>query len=167
MARVEFFNGAVKVGEDTTAPYSFTWGGVAAGTYTLTARATDDLGASTTSAPATISVSAANTAPSASITSPADGATFAWKPTITITATASDPGGSVTKVEFRDGTTVLGQDTSAPYVHVEERPAREPRPDGPRDRQRGCGHDQQSRRHHREAEALSHAQTNGRASSPA
>jgi len=116
VARVEFFNGAVKVGEDTTAPYSFTWGGVAAGTYTLTARATDDLGASTTSAPATISVSAANTAPSASITSPADGATFAWKPTITITATASDPGGSVTKVEFRDGATVLGQDTSAPYA---------------------------------------------------
>jgi hypothetical protein len=115
VTKVEFFNGAAKLGEDTTAPYSFTWSGVGAGTYTITARATDDLGASTTSPPSTISVSAANTAPTASITSPADGAIFSWKPTITITATASDPGGSVAKVEFRDGTTVLGQDTSAPY----------------------------------------------------
>ena len=115
VTRVEFFNGAAKVGEDTTAPYSFTWGGVAAGTYTVTARATDNLGSSTTSAPSTITVSAANTAPTVSITSPADGAIFSWKPTITITAAASDPGGSVARVEFRNGTTVLGQDTSAPY----------------------------------------------------
>ena len=49
------------------------------------------------------------------ITSPADGAVFTWKPTITVTATASDSDGNVTTVEFRDGTTVLGQDTSAPY----------------------------------------------------
>jgi chitinase len=115
VTKVEFFNGAAKLGEDTTAPYSFTWGSVAAGTYTLTARATDNLGATTTSAASTVTVSANNTPPTANITYPADGAMFAWKPTITITATASDPDGNVTKVEFRDGTTVLGQDTSAPY----------------------------------------------------
>ncbi len=116
VTKVEFFNGAAKLGEDTTAPYSFTWGSVAAATYTLTARATDNLGATTTSAASTITVSANNnTPPTANITYPADGAMFAWKPTITIAATASDPDGNVTKVEFRDGTTVLGQDTSAPY----------------------------------------------------
>jgi hypothetical protein len=119
VAKVEFFNGAAKLGEDTTAPYSFTWSGVAAGTYMVTARATDDLGATTTSAPSTITVvSAGNTPPTATITSPADGAIFPWKPTITITATASDPGGSVAKVEFLDGATVLGQDTSAPYSYT-------------------------------------------------
>ena len=116
VTKVEFFNGAAKLGEDTTAPYSFTWGSVAAATYTLTARATDNLGATTTSAASTITVSANNnTPPTANITYPADGAMFAWKPTITIAANASDPDGNVTKVEFRDGTTVLGQDTSAPY----------------------------------------------------
>jgi hypothetical protein len=31
-----------------------------------------------------------------------------WKPTITISATASDPDGSVRRFESRDGTTVLG-----------------------------------------------------------
>ena len=118
VTKVEFFNGTAKLGEDTTAPYSFTWGGVVAGTYTLTARAIDDLGATTTSAPATITVNASNTPPTANVTSPADGAVFAWKPTITVTATASDPDGTVTKVEFLKGTTVLGQDTSAPYSFI-------------------------------------------------
>jgi chitinase len=114
VAKVEFFNGAAKFGEDTTAPYSFAWSGVAAGSHTLTTRAPDNLGATRTSAPSTITVSG-NTPPAVSITAPTDGATFAWKPTITITATVSDPDGSVTKVEFRDGTTAVGQDTSAPY----------------------------------------------------
>jgi hypothetical protein len=116
VTKVEFFNGAAKLGEDTSAPYGFTWSGVAAGTYTLTARATDNLGATASSAASTITVSAsANTPPNASLTSPADGAIFAWKPTITVTATASDPDGTVTMVEFLDRTTVLAQDTSAPY----------------------------------------------------
>jgi hypothetical protein len=115
VAKVEFFNGSTKLGEDTTAPYSFTWSGVGAGTYTLTARATDDRGGVTTSAASTITVRASNTPPTVSITAPANGAVFAWKPTITVTATASDPDGNVTKVDFLDGTTVLGQDTSAPY----------------------------------------------------
>ena len=115
VAKVEFFNGATKLGEDTTAPYSLTWSGVPAGTYTLSARATDNVGGVTTSAASTITVVAPNAPPTVSITSPIDGAAFPWKPTITITASASDPDGTVTRVDFRDGTTVLGQDTTAPY----------------------------------------------------
>jgi hypothetical protein len=57
VARVEFFNGTTKLGEDTTAPYTFRWNVGAAGTYTLTARATDNSGATTTSSPVTITVS--------------------------------------------------------------------------------------------------------------
>jgi len=44
VAKVEFFNGTTKLGEDTSAPYSFTWSGVAAGTYTVRVTATDDRG---------------------------------------------------------------------------------------------------------------------------
>ena len=126
----------------------------AAGTYTLTARATDDLGATTTSAAATITVSATNTPPTAAITSPADGAMFAWKPTITLSATASDTDGQVTKVEFRDGTTVLGQDTTAPYSYTWRNVPWEPRADRARDRQRGRGDDQQPGQHHRASQTL-------------
>ena len=115
---MEFFNGAAKLGEDTIAPYTFNWSGVAAGNYTLTARATDNLGFTTTSAVANITVTAANTPPTVTLTQPANGATFSWKPTITVTATATDPGGSVIEVEFLDGTTVLGQDTIAPYSYT-------------------------------------------------
>jgi hypothetical protein len=52
------------------------------------------------------------------ITAPVDAAIFTWKPSITISASASDPDGTVTKVEFRDGTTLLGTDTSAPYSYT-------------------------------------------------
>jgi hypothetical protein len=118
VTRVEFFNGTTKLGEDTTAPYTFTWTGVGPGTYTLTARAFDDLGYTTTSAPSTVTVAGANAAPTAAISSPADGATFPWKPTITISATASDSDGTVVAVEILDGTTLLVRDTSAPYSYT-------------------------------------------------
>jgi hypothetical protein len=116
VTKIEFFNGTTKLGEDTTAPYSFTWSGVPAGNYTLTARATDDVGGTATSAASRITVvSNTNTPPAVSITSPVDGAIFPWKPTISITATATDSDGTVTRVEFRDGTTLVGQDSTAPY----------------------------------------------------
>ena len=83
VAKVEFFNGAAKLGEDTTAPYSYSWSGVAAGGYTLTARATDNLGASTTSAASTITVNAQQLA-GRELTQPADGATFVAPATVNI-----------------------------------------------------------------------------------
>jgi hypothetical protein len=54
--RVEFFNGATKLGEDTSAPYTNQWNTGAADTYTVTARATDDAGATATSSPVIITV---------------------------------------------------------------------------------------------------------------
>lgn len=56
VAKVEFFQGGTKLGEDTSSPYSFTWSNVAAGSYSLTARATDNQGAVTTSSGVNITV---------------------------------------------------------------------------------------------------------------
>ena len=42
ITKVEFYQGAVKLGEDTTAPYSYAWNNVPIGRYSLTARATDN-----------------------------------------------------------------------------------------------------------------------------
>ena len=61
LARVEFFNGATRLATDTTAPYSYAWTGVAAGTYTVTAIAYDAAGASATTAAATITVTGTTT----------------------------------------------------------------------------------------------------------
>ena len=63
VSRVEFYNGSTKLGEDTTSPYTFTWPDVAAGTYTLSARAIDNAGAATTSDARTITVEPANLSP--------------------------------------------------------------------------------------------------------
>ncbi len=56
IAKVEFFAGATRLGEDTSAPYTYTWNNVAAGTYSLTAKATDNAGASTTSTAVSVTV---------------------------------------------------------------------------------------------------------------
>ncbi len=56
IAKVEFYAGATKIGEDTTAPYTLNWSNVAAGSYSLTAVATDNAGASTVSAVVGITV---------------------------------------------------------------------------------------------------------------
>jgi predicted MPP superfamily phosphohydrolase len=58
IAKVEFFEGATKLGEDATAPYEFAWTGVAAGSYGITARATDNSGNTTPSTPIAVTVSA-------------------------------------------------------------------------------------------------------------
>lgn len=47
IAKVEFFNGAAKLGEDLTSPYTFAWLNVTGGTYTIKAVATDDRGGQT------------------------------------------------------------------------------------------------------------------------
>lgn len=44
IAKVEFYNGATKLAEDNSSPYSFTWTNVPAGNYALAARAHDNAG---------------------------------------------------------------------------------------------------------------------------
>jgi hypothetical protein len=56
VARVEFLRNGTLVATDASAPYSWTWKNAPQGTSTLTARATDNQGAQTTSAPVRISV---------------------------------------------------------------------------------------------------------------
>ncbi|MGI4834044.1 MAG: Ig-like domain-containing protein [Janthinobacterium lividum] len=63
VAKVEFFNGTTKLGEDTSTPYVLNWTPAAAGTYSLTAVATDDAGVTTASGAATITVTAPASAP--------------------------------------------------------------------------------------------------------
>jgi RHS repeat-associated protein len=55
--KVDFFHGGTNlIATITTAPFTFTWTGVAQGSYTLTAVATDNLNLAITSAPVSITV---------------------------------------------------------------------------------------------------------------
>jgi PKD repeat protein len=56
VSRVEFYSGTALLGSDATAPYAFTWGSVAAGTYALTAKAIDNAGAVGVSSSVTVTV---------------------------------------------------------------------------------------------------------------
>ncbi|MDB5105962.1 MAG: hypothetical protein JWP91_3651 [Fibrobacteres bacterium] len=56
-----------------------------------------------------------NTPPTASVTVPVNGANFAVGSNIAITATASDPDGSITKVEFFQNGIKISEDATSPY----------------------------------------------------
>jgi len=115
ISKVEFFRGTIKIGEVTSAPYELTWGNVAAGTYSLTAKAWDNAGATKTSASVSVKVNT-NRAPTVAWTSPTAALTVVAPASLQLTANASDSDGTVTKVEFFAGTTKLGEDVSAPYA---------------------------------------------------
>ncbi len=56
-----------------------------------------------------------DTAPTVSITTPANNSTFTAGSNVTITASASDADGNVTKVDFYAGTTLIGTSANSPY----------------------------------------------------
>jgi glucose/arabinose dehydrogenase len=108
VSKVEFFDGATKIGEDLSSPFSISWTPAAVGARNITARATDNYGLAATSAAVvvTINPSAVDTQPPvAQLTSPAAFAT-GLTGTIAVTATATDNVG-VTGIEIQvDGVQV-------------------------------------------------------------
>jgi hypothetical protein len=60
ITRVDFYSGTTLLGSDTMAPYEFTWNNVAAGTYVLSAAATDEDGAHAQSAGVSVTVTNSN-----------------------------------------------------------------------------------------------------------
>jgi hypothetical protein len=119
---VEFYNGNTKLGSSSASPYSFTWNNVTAGNYSLTIIATDNLSAKTTSSAISISVinniSAPNMPPVVKILNPHKGNAYANLSSVEIDATASDPDGTISKVEFYNGKVKLVELTSAPYTYI-------------------------------------------------
>ena len=94
VSKVEFLYGTTVISTDTTSLYSATWTPASAGTYLLTARATDSEGAVTTSSQVEFSVLSGDGSPSISSFSPASGAVGA---SVTITG---DNFSGVTAVRF-------------------------------------------------------------------
>jgi len=119
VTKVEFFQGSTSLGLGT----------LAAGVYTLTlptglpeqvadyaitAKATDNDLQVTTSTPV-VTISVGNAAPLATLTAPANAASYILGDAVTVTATATDADGTVASIEFFNGTTSLGVDNTSPY----------------------------------------------------
>ncbi|MEO6499690.1 MAG: Ig-like domain-containing protein, partial [Mucilaginibacter sp.] len=118
ITKVEFFNGTTLLQSVTAPPYTFSWKNVSAGTYSIKARATDDDGLQTTSLASIVSVSSAgqgSQAPTVSITAPLDNSTYAAQATIPLVAIAGDANGTITKVQFFNGSTLLKTELNSPY----------------------------------------------------
>lgn len=117
VTKVEFFQGTTLLSTDQTSPYLFAWQGVTQGSYTLTARATDNANATTTSAVINITVGT-STAPVCNLVSPVNGANFVTPTGVRMEATATDADG-IAKVEFAINNHWLAINlTFTPYVLI-------------------------------------------------
>ena len=112
IARVDFYQGATLIGTANTSPFSITWTNVQHGSYTLTAKATDNAGGQTTSSAVTVLVDAL---PSVNVTSPAQNASFNAPANVPLQAQATDVDGSISSVAFYYGNTLIATLTSPPY----------------------------------------------------
>ncbi|RME94635.1 MAG: hypothetical protein D6766_05275 [Verrucomicrobia bacterium] len=115
IAQVDFYEGNQWLASDSTAPYTAPVDFTGPGSRTFKAVATDIFGLTSTSAPITLH-GVENQAPVVALSSPADGTSYVAPAEVTLTATASDPDGSVAKVELFNGATRLASLTAAPYT---------------------------------------------------
>ena len=135
VASVKFFSGSNSLGTVTAPPvmfvtnrwgvfpikepFSLTWSNAPVGAHVLTAVASDNGGATATSAPVSITI-VTDLPPRVHIESPENGSSYLAPATIKIRADASDPDGSVAKVQFFAGTNSLGVVTTPVVVTNEE-----------------------------------------------
>ena len=119
ISRVEFYAGTTLIRTITASPYTFVWANVGAGMYSLTAKAFDNTGASTTTSPATsVTVSSGSGLPAVNLTSPPPGTVFTTPVNISLSANATASSGrNIARVDFYYAdTTLIGSATSAPYT---------------------------------------------------
>ncbi|WP_146850903.1 Ig-like domain-containing protein [Brevifollis gellanilyticus] len=120
ITKVEFFDGAVKIGEDTTAPYSLQWNGIIASlpSHVLTAKATTSLGVVGNSQAVGLDVRSP-TQPSLTIVNPAPGTVFDAPANVVIAVNATPQGNStITRVLITQSYQFIAEDTTAPYTHT-------------------------------------------------
>lgn len=120
VTRVEFWRGSTLLGQATAAPFTQLVGLTAAdnGSVAFTAKAFDAAGNSSTSAAATVGVAIPlpdTTSPTVSLTASAQNVTAPGS--TTLTANAADNVG-VSRVDFYEGSTLLGSSTAAPYTQA-------------------------------------------------
>lgn len=125
ITRVDFYiNDVNRLGLDFKAPYQVVWNDVYPGEYTFTARAFDDQGIEILSQPVTVTVnpfpgpgSQPDPIPDPELLSPENGQVFQAGQTILFQARPRPWFTATERVEFYLGTTLVGEDDTAPYTY--------------------------------------------------
>ena len=115
IAQVDFYNGTTLLGSAMSAPYSYNWSNIAAGSYTLSAKAIDSMGQSGTSNYLNVIVA---TPPYVSLSSPLSNTSVVAPGSLTLTAQAWGMSSGLSSVSFYNGSVLLGTSTSAPYSYT-------------------------------------------------
>ncbi|GAA4115003.1 hypothetical protein GCM10022393_14910 [Aquimarina addita] len=119
ITKVEFYNGSVKLGEDSSSPYQYNINNAQAGTYNLTVKAIDNDGASTTSDSTNVIVSSntggENQAPVVSFETPSGDSTVNEGYSLYVKVNASDSDGSIANVKLYIDDNLVRQESFDPY----------------------------------------------------
>jgi len=115
VAKVSFYDGTNLLAEVAVAPYRFNWTGAAVGPHRLIARAVDDEDAVKDSDAIAVTVNQPNKPPTIVWTVPARDTNVFAPDDVALGVSASDPDGTVAKIEFYNGTNLLRTLTSKPY----------------------------------------------------
>jgi 2',3'-cyclic-nucleotide 2'-phosphodiesterase (5'-nucleotidase family) len=107
VTKVEFYEGETKLGEDTSFPFLLPLTGVPAAVHAYIAVATDHLGAVSTSALKTVTVTVENLLPAVALVGPTN-ASLSAPARVVLNATAGDADGTVTRLQVFDGSTLVG-----------------------------------------------------------
>jgi RHS repeat-associated protein len=115
---VEFYHDGVLLSSTNVSPFTYTWKGVAAGKYSLTARAIDSLGAAATSTAVNVTVSDPASNP-VQFTSPKSGTTYVSPAAITLSTSAPSNTVGVTYYRTDTGTNIqIGSSNTSPYSYT-------------------------------------------------
>ncbi len=118
VSKVEFYDGATLLATDTTSPYSSTRTAVVGGSHSFTAKVYDNAATPLTAVSAA-KVIAVNTAPTVTLVAACGANPCVAPATVTLTATPADPDGSIAKIEFYRGATLVSTKVAAPWTFTD------------------------------------------------
>lgn len=112
LSNIKIYNGSTLLGMGTSSPFSVTATNLAVGSYTFKAVATDS-GNLSSSSSVGVTVTNPNRAPSVTLST--TNLDLVAPGSVTLISTASDPDGNLSGVKFYNGSTLISDDTIAPY----------------------------------------------------
>jgi hypothetical protein len=101
----------------TQYPYTAAWTPANLGFYTVTATVTDNVGDKTNSSAITVNV-VPEPPPTVSVTSPSSGGIITVGQSVTVTANATSPSGTISSVQFYENGILIGTSTASPYTET-------------------------------------------------